>query len=337
MSTPSLPGRSWRSPRSIAWLALGITLSAIGVVLIARAIEPERLARALAGMEGGWVGVAIIITLATYFARERRWLVLLRPLAFHHTAVLRALLTGQLLNLLLPIRMGDVVRSILVGREPGGSFARVFGSVLIEKAWDWLALCMLVFIVAWAAPLPDWFLTPARSIGLLAALILSVFLAAAIIPERWISRGLIRLERALAGLPAGWRSFTLNNLQRLLDSLTVLRRRDTMMGAAVWTALIWGLSVVINYTVQRAFGIDSWAAAVMLLAVLMIGIALPPSIAALGVFEGLTMLTLGIFEIPLETALAIGLVLHLVAVAPLISSTAVLWLLSGRQRQVSRP
>jgi len=307
-------------------------LSAIGAVLIARAIEPERLARALAGMEVGWVGAAIIITLAAYFARERRWLVLLRPLAFHHTTVLRALLTGQLLNLLLPIRMGDVVRSILVGREPGGSFARVFGSVLIEKAWDWLALCVLVFIVAWAAPLPDWFLTPARSIGLLAALILSGFMAAAIIPERWISSGLIRLDRALAGLPASWRSFTLNNLQRLFDSLTVLRRRDTVVRAAGWTAIIWALGAAINYAVQRAFGIDSWTAAMTLLAVLMIGIALPPSIAALGVFEGLTMLTLGIFDIPLETALAVGLVLHLVVVVPLSISAAALWLLSGRER-----
>jgi glycosyltransferase 2 family protein len=332
VSTPSFSDRSWRSPRSIAWLALGILLSAIGAVLIVRAIEPERLARALAAMEWGWVGVAIIVTLATYFARERRWLMLLRPLAFHHTAALRALLTGQLLNLLLPIRAGDVVRSILLGREPGGSFARVFGSVLIEKAWDWLALCVLVLVVTWAAPLPDWFLTPARSIGLLAALILSGFVAAAVIPERSISRGLARLDRVLAGLPARWRSFMLGNLRRLLDSLTVLRRRDTLVGAAVWTALIWGLGAAINYAVQRAFGIDSWIAAVMLLAVLMIGIALPPSIAALGVFEGLTMLTLGIFAIPLETALAVGLVLHLVVVAPLLISTAALWLLSGRKR-----
>ena len=107
----------------------------------------------------------------------------------------------------------------------------------------------------------------------------------------------------------------------------------------VWgaIALIWGLGAAINYAVQRAFGIDSWIAAMTLLAVLMIGIALPPSIAALGVFEGLTMLTLGIFDIPLETALAVGLMLHLVVVVPLSISAAALWLLSGRKRCVPRP
>jgi hypothetical protein len=307
-------------------------ISGIGIGLIALTIEPKRLLLALQGMSWGWVGVAILFTLPTYVARARRWIVLLRPLTFRRTAVLRALLTGQLLNLLLPIRVGDVVRSLLLGREPGGSFARVFGSVLIEKAWDWLALCTLVLIVAWVVPLPDWFVTPVRSIGLLAAFILIGFMVTAIIPERWILRGPDKFDRALAGLPARWRSFMRVNLQRLLDSLTALRRRDTIVRAAGWTALVWSLGVVINYAVQRAFSIDSWIAAMTLLAVLMIGIALPPSIAALGVFEGLTMLTLSLYHIPLETALAIGLMLHLVVVAPLIVSTAVLWLLSARRR-----
>jgi uncharacterized protein (TIRG00374 family) len=332
VSTASRPDRSWRSPRSLAWLALGITISAIGVGLIARAIDPDRFSLALASVDWSWIGGAIVIALATYVARMLRWIVLLRPLTFRHTAVLRALLTGQLLNHLLPIRAGDVVRSILLGREPGSSFARILGSVLIEKAWDWLALCGLILIVAWAAPLPDWFLVPARSVGLLAALVLIGFVAVAMIPERWISRGLVRLDRVLVGLSTRWRSFALNNLQRLLDSLTVLRRRDTIVGAATWTVITWSLSVMINYAVQRAFGVDSWIAAVTLLAVLMIGVALPPSIAALGVFEGLSMLTLGIYGIPLETALAIGVALHLVVIVPLIIGTTALWLLSARKR-----
>jgi hypothetical protein len=218
------------------------------------------------------------------------------------------------------------VRSILLGRAPGGSFARVFGSVLIEKAWDWLALCVLVSIVTWAAPLPDWFLAPARSIGLLAALVLLGFVGVVIVPEHRILHGLAKIDRALAGLPESWRSFAVNNMQRLLDSLTALRRRDTIVGAAGWTAIVWSLSIAINYAVQRALGFESWLAAMTLLVVLMLGIALPPSIAALGIFEGLSMLTLSLYNVPLETALAIGLTLHLVVIAPLVICTTITWL-----------
>ncbi len=310
---------------------LGITISAIGVGLIARVVNPDRLSRALETIDWSWVGVAVLLTLFIYFIRVRRWIILLRPLSFRPAFLLRALLSGQLLNQLLPIRLGDLARAFLLGREPGGSVARVLGSILIEKAWDWLALCALVLIVAWVVPLPDWFLAPARTIGLLAACILLGFMGAAIIPESWIPRGLARLDRALLRLPARWRLFALNNLQRLLDSLTVLRRRETIVSATLWTALAWGSSAAINYAVQRAFGVDSWIAAATLLAVLMIGIALPPSIAAVGVFEGLSILTLSLFSVPLETALAIGLVLHLVVLIPLITCTVLTWLYTARR------
>ena len=56
--------------------------------------------------------------------------------------------------------------------------------------------------------------------------------------------------------------------------------------------------------------------ALLLMAMLMVGTALPPSIAAVGIFEGLTILALGTFDVPHETALAIGLTLHAVAFVP---------------------
>lgn len=331
MSTPPRSERSWRTPRALFWLALGIASSAIGVGLIARTIDPDRLSHTLRTIEWNWIGLAVGLTLANYWVRVCRWIVLLRPLTFRPARLLRALLSGQLLNHLLPIRVGDVVRSVLMGREPNGSVARVLGSVLLEKAWDWLALCGLMLIAAWAVPLPDWFLTPARSIGLLSACVLIGFVGVAIIPERWLARGQAQIDRALAGWPARWRSFALNNLQRLLDSLAALRQRNTVIGAAGWTALTWSLSIIINYAVQRAFGLDSWLAALTLLVVLMIGIALPPSIVAVGIFEGLSMLTLSVWGVSVETALAIGLVLHLVVISPLISSTALVWLYIARK------
>ena len=300
------------------------------IALIVRTIDLDQLALALHRVDWAWIGLALGLTLITYLTRAQRWIILLRPLAFRWRMVLRALLTGQLLNHLLPIRAGDVVRALLLSREPGGNFARVFGSELIEKAWDWLALCVLMLIVMWAAPLPDWLLMPARAIGLLAALVLLGFSAVAVMPERWIPSGLNKLDRVLAGVPVRWRLFILTNSQRLLESLTVLRRRDTLTGAAFLTAATWGLSIAVNYAVQRACDIDSWIAATLLLVVLMLGVALPPSIAALGIFEGLSILVLNLFDVPVETALAVGLLLHLVVIVPLVISTAFTWLIRSR-------
>jgi uncharacterized protein (TIRG00374 family) len=322
----SRPDKLLNPVRSIVLLALGVIISALGVGVIARTVDPARFARILSTLDWRWVIAAVTGVCLLYVAREQRWAILLRPLVFRRAALWRALLTGQLLNLLLPIRIGDVVRSILVGREPTGSFARVFGSVLIEKAWDWLMLCLLIVIIAWAAPLPDWFLLPARTIGLVALLVLIGFVGVALTPENWITRWVAWLDRTLARLPQRWHTFALNNTRRLLDSLSALRHREAIIGAASWSLIIWGLSVIINYAVLRAYGVEDWLAAAALLAVLMIGVNLPPSIAGVGVFEGLTMLTLQAFGVPLETTLAIGVTLHVIVAAPLIAGTAWSWL-----------
>ncbi len=252
------PDKLLKPVRSLVLLALGVILSALGVGLIARAIDPDRFVRSLATLDWRWVLAALAGIGLSYVAREQRWAILLQPLVFRRAALWRGLLTGQLLNLLLPIRIGDVVRSILVGREPTGSFARVFGSVLIEKAWDWLMLCLLIVIVAWAVPLPDWFLLPARSIGLVALLVLIGFSAVALTPEDRITRGVAWLDRALAGWPPRWHTFIVTNLRRLLDSLGALRHQQAIIGAASWSLIIWSLGVIINYAVLRAYGVEDW-------------------------------------------------------------------------------
>jgi uncharacterized protein (TIRG00374 family) len=329
------PDKLLKPVRSVFLLALGVLISALGVGLIARAIDPARFARSLGTVEWRWVIAAATGICLGYIARVQRWAILLRPLIFRRAALWRALLTGQLLNLLLPIRLGDVVRSILIGREPAGSFARAFGSVLIEKAWDWLLLCLLIVIIAWAVPLPDWFLLPARTIGLVALFVLIGFIGVALTPEEWITRGVTRFDRALARLPQRWHTFVLNNTRRLLDSLGVLRHQDTLIGAASWSLILWGMSIFTNYAVLRAYGVEDWIAAAALLAVLMIGVNLPPSIAGVGVFEGLTMLTLQAFGIPVETTLAIGITLHGVVALPLIVGTVWSWLYPAKPRHAT--
>jgi glycosyltransferase 2 family protein len=319
-------GRRLKPIQVFLFLLLGLSVSAVSLWLIARTIDPERFAQRLLSIDYGWLLIAVLAIEATFFTRTRRWAVLLRPQAVRSTALLLAMLTGQLLNLLLPIRIGDVARAVLVGRQPGGSFARAFGSILIEKAWDWLMLCLVVIVVALFAPLPAWFLVPARTIGLIALGILIGFGVIAALPQRMIARTRLRLDRGLDRAPGRWQEVLRRNLHRLLDSLTALRRRELIAGAAGWSILTWGLGIAANDAVLRAYGVESWLAAMALIAVLMIGVALPPSIAAVGIWEGLTMLTLGAFGVAPETGLAIGIISHAIILATLLINTGMLGL-----------
>lgn len=330
------PGRFWKPVRSVSLILLGLLISVISVGWIARSVDLDRLSGAFQAADVRWLLTASLAVVITFFTRTRRWVVLLRPLRIRALSITLALLTGQLLNFVLPIRLGDIIRSMLLGRAPDSSFARVLGSVAIEKAWDWLTLCSVIAAVMLSAPLPAWFIVPARTVGLIAVGVLLAFVVAAALPRAAVARGLQKTDRALSYLPTRWRTFLIDNAQRLLASLTALQNRSTVVGTAAWSLATWSLGIVANYGVMRAYGVDSWSAAMLLIVVLMIGVALPPSIAAIGLFEGLTILTLSAFNIPIELALAIGIALHVIIfVPPLIALGALLLLrpftFSGRR------
>ena len=310
-----------RSSVRFVTLILGVLISAFGVWLIVRAANPDRLSAAFSTIAPGWIVTGLGAIGLTFFTRTWRWAGLLHPLNLSTSSIMTALLSGQVVNFLLPLRLGDVVRSIMLGRQPNSSTARVFGSVVIEKGWDWLMLCLIVVLATVIAPLPDWFSAPARTVGLIAVLILVVFGLIAVAPDRWSSRISALTDRLFAWLPAR----ILNSGHRLMESLTALRHQEAVVSATVWSVATWVLGVVANYAVLRAFGVASLSAALILIVVLMVGVALPPSIAAIGVFEGLTILTLSAFGVSIETGLAIGITLHVVIFVPPVLAAALLW------------
>jgi uncharacterized membrane protein YbhN (UPF0104 family) len=295
--------------KSIRWLtvAAGVLVSAVIVWLIARDIDGARLARVLASADGWWIAFSVIAIIATMYTRVQRWAALLHPIDLRGPTLLRALLIGQVLNFVLPLRMGDVARSVLAARAPGLSVERALGSIALEKAWDWLTLAALALLVAITVSVPMWYSIALRSIGFVAALVLIGFGVIALAPiERWRPR----LDRLINRLAFA------DRLRRLITSFSVLRDRSTFGRCAAWSLATWGLGVVANYGVMRACGVESWSGALVLMVALMIGITLPPSIAALGLFEGVTIAALGAVNVPLETALAIGLTLHVVIFVP---------------------
>ena len=310
-----------RSIRSMGLtIVVGLLISAIGVWLVARDIDLGRLAQALGSAHYEWVVAGIAAIGLTFVVRARRWAILLSPVTYRTSTIISALLVGQVLNFLLPLRVGDVVRSVLLSRASGSSVERVLGSVAIEKAWDWIALTVILAIVTLVDPLPDWFSGPARSVGFVAAIILLIFVVVVFTPRRlWLHaapHGSKSIDRVSGRWSVLQRLAVRERVQRLLDSLSALRSGHAIARVVFWSGVTWLLGVVTNVAVMRAFGVDSWPAAMLWIVVLMIGVAVPPSIAALGIFEALSVLALTAFGIPNETALAIGLTLHVIVFVP---------------------
>lgn len=293
----------------LRWL-LGLLAATLSCWLLARDLDWQKLIQALRGADYRWVAAAVLVTLASYATRAWRWQVLLWQTPVRFGAALRALLIGQLLNGVLPLRSGDVARALWVRSEHGSGATVALGTIALEKLWDLLALLGCgVMLLIWL-PLPDWFAESTWGVGLTVAVGLVVLGLGLWQQERLLHRAAV----LLTALSPRWHQLFWPRLQQLTESLSSLRQLRLTAQAALWTLLTWGLYALANQLILAAFGIPAWPAACLLLVTLMAGGTVPVP-GRLGIYEGIVVASLTLFKFPMDQALAIGLVLHLVSMA----------------------
>ncbi len=326
----------------LRWVfSLAVMLLSMGLLI--RELDWAQVIGALRAANYTWVLVGVLAIGGTFFARVWRWQALLWRTGLPFWPALTALLVGQVANLVLPMRGGDLVRAMWVRPERGGAqdvaehdaartagASEALGSVALEKVWDLLAALLCGLLLLALAPLPDWFSNSTWStagILLIGGLVLWAGLRWQKVLFRWAAL-------ILARFPAGWDKALLPRLQRLAQGLNSLQSAQASGRVFMWTMVYWGCGGISNWAVMRAFGVNLPAAALFLLVALMVGNAVAPTPARLGVFEGLCVVSLGLFDVPYDLALAIGLVLHLVVMGPPLIAAGVLALGTQIARRV---
>jgi len=302
----------------IRWLA-GLTVAGLSIWLLIKDLDWFSVFKALAEADYRWVVVGVAAIVATFFTRAFRWKALLWNSHLPLRSAITAILVGQVVNLALPMRSGDVLRALWISPEGELSAAEALGSIAIEKIWDLLALLVCGLAILILMPIPDWF---ARSTWT-TALIFPVLIAVIWCALRWQNVLFRWISRILALAPLGWDKALLSFLSRLTNGLEAIRRPETYLKVLLWTGFTWLSGGVANWAVLEAFGIPSLKAALFLLATLMAGGTVPVP-GRLGIFEGICVISLALFGVPRDLALAVGLVLHLVVMAPPLVAAGIL-------------
>ena len=303
---------------------------AVGLILLAIASAGIDLGAFLAGLgsaDGLLVGLALVTVLATTALKVGRWHSLFctspRPAI---PRLGRALLVGQMVNAILPARLGDLVRARLSGRAETGSSATALGTIGAEKAFDVLFLLICAGLASLLGSLPGWL---HASLAAMAALGGTILLIAIVLPEErvlgWIGRWSRREPASSSAGRAGWARVLPADaaerlqaaLQRGLIGLGALRRPREALVTCAWSLPIWALAVATNYVLFQAFDLKlSVGAALSLLTLLHVGMAPPSSPGRLGVFHALTMVGLQSFDVDRASGLAYATVLHAVVYGP---------------------
>lgn len=314
--------RRWSG--AVRW-ALGLGVAALSCWLLVRELEWQAVVAALTETDYRWVVAGGLMIVGTFYTRTRRWQALLWQARVSLRAAMTALLVGQVVNMALPMRSGDVVRAMWIGPEEETGAAEALGSVAVEKVWDLLALIASAAALLVWIPLPAWFARSTWGTGLALAVGIGLMWAGL----HWQETLFDWAGRVLALLPAGWDEALLPRLRRLTRGLGSIRRADASAGALLWTGLTWLLGATANWAVLAAFGIPSAVAALFLLAALMAGGTVPTP-GKFGIFEGIVVASLSVFGVGADEALAVGLVLHVVVMGPPLVAAALLAFLAKR-------
>lgn len=328
--------RRWRRAdilRSLLFSAIGVACFALAVW----GIDWQGVWEQLREVSPAWVVAALVCSVVNILLKAVRWRVILRPEGgLPYLPVTRAMVIGQFLNSVLPLRAGEVARVYFARTLDSVNTGLSVGSIALEKLIDSAALVVLALVVLARVPLPEEVrVSGIWTSGIFTLLLVALVAAVVIAPLRQrlvaVGLGLFRWFESL-GLPSSARVFVQRQTTGALESLAVYRSRRATVWLVVTTVLVWFTAALTNWLVIRALGLDlGWAAALAILVVLMVGATVPGLPGRFGSFQLFTLLATIPFGVSQEQGLALGVVLHLVVFVPIWVMGAIAFLTAGRQ------
>jgi uncharacterized protein (TIRG00374 family) len=314
-------------------VVLGTGFSLLFLWLAFRDVSISQIVAAFGQVDWRFIALALGLGFTSHLARAARWKLLYHPdqKKLNFFRLTEILFISQMLNIVSPVRLGEVARIYFMGNLEARSQARTLGTIAVEKWLDILTLLVLMFLVPVSVSLPSWF---QDSKGGLAALVIAFF-SASLILSFSKDRLLVWLESISHFLPEIWRTRLRNAVSLALGSLDVLRSPWVGIRLQGWSFFIWSLGVLVNYFVFLALGLPlPFTAALFLLVVLQVGVVVPSAPGELGIFNYLCVLALAVFGVSKSVALGYSVLLYLVAFGPILLLGAVfIWWEGIRERK----
>jgi uncharacterized protein (TIRG00374 family) len=306
--------RRFLSSRTIL-IVVGIVVSAFFTYIAVRNAHLSETTSALRDTTYAWLLPSLALLVVAFLIRAVRW----QSLYPRHARpplgpITKALFIGYLANAILPARAGEAARTVALNKTARTPIAQTVGTVFVERAEDVLSLVLLLFVLLPWLPDVSWL----NAAGYLAVGLVVFLAVCAGVLLIWGERAVRLVVRPLARLPFIPREPLERAPEHFTSGLVGLVSPRVAVISFAWTTLSWLVLGVAFWLVMLGSGIDLSPLAGQLV-VIGIGLAmiLPSSPAALGVFEGATVVVLAAYGVDDSEALSYALVLHAMNVLPL--------------------
>jgi uncharacterized protein (TIRG00374 family) len=248
------PVRAARIPTAALRTALGLVAGAVLAYTFVRLVDFGAVLKRLQHLDVGLALLCGVAFLGAYVVRAMRWRRLLAPCDVSRRRAAAVYQVATFVNWLLPVRAGELVKSLLLRRSNGIEVSRSLATVSMDKAMDLLPAVGLLAVLPFVGlhlSRPLWLL-------LLSALVVVGLLAGALALTAWRrDSALAVLRRVLAVvLPRRMRDRAEPFLLRFVETLQGLIRQPGLMAiAAAYTVVAVGLDALFCLLAFRAVGV----------------------------------------------------------------------------------
>ncbi len=245
--------------------------------------------------------------------RAARWRILLLPQKeLKRKHLFEATLMGYMGNNILPFKLGEVLRAVVVAKRHDIPVTGVGTSVVVERGVDMFSFLILAGIYGLLVP-------SFESAQLLATLGLSA-LVMVVILGFWVNRHHDRFSRKVEA----WSEEQLQKGHPRIakHSLSIFRGLETIwhmpkpLHVIAQTLFLWFLYLSVTIFALAAFGfnlsmLELWEVSLVLLIFTTLSLSVPAAPGYVGTYHGAVLAALMLFNIDNDQARAFAIVLHL--------------------------
>ena len=307
----------------------GVAVSVITLAVLVLLVDRRELWHALATANYLYLAPAIVIYFIGQWFRSMRWQFLLSPVA--NIPVKRlypVVIIGYMANNVLPARLGELVRALLLSqREPAVSAPASLATLSVERLYDGLTLLTIGAVAApvlLAAGLFDGASASYRTtaallaVGVMLSFVVALAGFTALAVSQRAVNGLITGTRILPGRFRPLAAEIIRGFVEGLGTLNSPRKHVTLflISLPVWLAEA-GVYLILAYSFDlHTYFPSFW---LLVLAVLLVMVtsnlitAIPASVGGIGPFEVVAQQTLVGLGIGAAAAASYSVAVHLVA------------------------
>ncbi|MFL2664696.1 MAG: lysylphosphatidylglycerol synthase transmembrane domain-containing protein [Dehalococcoidia bacterium] len=312
-------------------LIMGLLCTAIFTyILFYLFIDIPEIINVLKNVNLIYIFLSLIFYFISLYFRTKRWRYLLREnLPTPKRTILPVIIFGYMANNIIPVRIGEFLRSYYLSVRENISSTFVFGTIIIERLMDVIAL---VFFFTVGSLLGSLFysndfedfsnsLPGGKTIIILLSLLPFIIISLILLiynkfPQK---KFYTILEKILFFVSNQMRTLIMSKIILFFNGLITIRKKNTFFYTLIYSLIIWICEGVMYYVISLGFDLDIYfestfeliSVIIVFSSIVNLAGIIPSTAGSWGPFDffgSLTLITLGVNN---EVAVAYSLLVHI--------------------------